>query len=189
MSVAKLVTRQDFCCDYASLFSYVHVATSSAGAAMDSDSQEAVHVPHQDRHSWKFVRHHHAGVLPAQPSQAAPPAAHPMFHGAHRGHELLAKGTGQGNIGCRLHSQPRVPRTKQPSDLACCQPGVKTSVPRSFLNQDFHARVLHPGVVNAKTEAIPSRVRAMIPRAAPRAKQIPSEQRRRQMDGGPRRLQ
>ena len=52
MNVAKLVPRQELFSDYASLFYCVHAAASSAGAAMDSDSQEAVHVLDQDRHSW-----------------------------------------------------------------------------------------------------------------------------------------
>ena len=71
------------CVDYGHQFSYSHVAGSCAGTHLLTDSQEAVHVLDQRRHLWQFLRQDHARVLPAQPAQAAPPAAHPMFHSAH----------------------------------------------------------------------------------------------------------
>jgi hypothetical protein len=54
-------------------------------------SQEAVHELQYLRHCRQKVQQNPARVLPPQYSQAAPPAADPMFHGPHRDHDLKAE--------------------------------------------------------------------------------------------------
>ena len=49
-----------------------------------SDSQEGLHVRHDLRRPRQLVRQDHVRAPPAQPSQAASPAAHPMLDTADR---------------------------------------------------------------------------------------------------------
>ena len=94
---------------------------SYASAPLVSASQEALHVEDQRWQSWQFVRQHHARVLLAQPSKAAPPAAHPMLHRAHRTHELHPEASDRQTTGCRAHHHVRVSRTTDRCAHAFCQ--------------------------------------------------------------------
>ena len=71
-------------------------------------SEEDVNKPHYLGHSWQCMGQNHAGVELAHGPHAAPPATHPMFDPAHRGHELTTEAAQKLHSGTSAHRHVRV---------------------------------------------------------------------------------
>ena len=82
---------------------------SDAESRPGRPSEEAVDKPHYLVHSWQCMGQNHAGVELAHGPHAAPPATHPMFDPAHRGHELTTEAAQKLDSGISAHQHERVP--------------------------------------------------------------------------------
>ena len=75
-------------------------------------SEEAVDKPHYFGHSWQCMGQHHGGVELAPGPHAAPPATHPMFDPAHRGHELITVVAHKAHSATSAHQHERAPNIR-----------------------------------------------------------------------------